>query len=236
MAIALAASGTAVYDTVAGTTSSVPYPAGIAAGDCLVLLVARSATAITVPAGWTAFSGGQITTTGGATLLLAFKLAAGTESGSLAVTAASGTGHSRMFRFTGVDQTTPQDVTGGTATANATTTVLPTLTTVTAGACLLAAGTNAGAAGGTYTISDGNYVEDDDSGQAVGASNARNAALYHWISGAAGATGTKTLTHTNARAVGVHGALRPAAGGGATVAPPKVRHPWRAAIQRAVNW
>lgn len=212
MAIALAASGTAVYDTAAGTTTSVPYPAGIAAGDCLVLFVARSASAITVPAGWTAFSGGQVTTTGGTTMLLAFKLAVGTESGSLAVTVASGTGHSRMFRFTGVNQTTPQDVTAGTATANATTTILPTITTVTAGACVIGAGTNGGAVGGTYTISDGTYTEDDDSGQAVGASNGRNAALYHLIKAATGATGTKTLTHANARAVGVHGALRPAAG------------------------
>lgn len=210
MAIALGATGTAVYNTAAGTTCLVPYPAGISAGDCLVLFVARSASAITVPAGWTAFTGGQVTTTGGTTMLLAYKLAVGTESGNLSVTVASSTGHGRMFLFTGVDQVTPQDVTAGSVAANATTSVLPSLTTVTAGACLIGAGTDAGAVGGTYTISDGNYIEDDDSGAQVGASNGRNAALYHWISGAAGATGTKTLTHANARCVGIHGALRPA--------------------------
>lgn len=215
MAIALAASGTPVYDTVAGTTTSVPYPAGITAGDCLILFVARSATTITAPAGWTMMGGGNISTTGGTCLMLAYKIAVGTESGSLAVTAASGTGHSRMFRFTGVDQTTPVDVSGTGSTANAATTTLATITTITAGACVIGVGTNAGAAGGTYTISDGTYTEDDDSGAQSGA-NGRNAAFYHVIKAAAGATGTKTLTHTNARAVGLHAALRPAAGGGTT--------------------
>jgi hypothetical protein len=204
VAIALAAAGTAVRQTVAGTTIDLPYPAGIAAGDCLVFYVGNAATTITLPAGYASMTGaaGSVTTTGGTTILMGCKIATGTESGNLTVTKASGVASGRMFRYTGVDTVTPQDVTAVSVAANASTNVATSITTVTAGAMDIVCA----AAAGTGAMSEPTHTEEDDSG-----GTGFSTAYYDLLLGAAGATGTVTVTMPNSRSVSLHAALRPAA-------------------------
>ncbi len=79
----------------------VPYPAGIAANDVLVLFaLTKDNVDIDVPAG---FAAGDARTQGGMRAEWFWRRATGTESGTLAVTKASGTNllFGRMYRFTG---------------------------------------------------------------------------------------------------------------------------------------
>lgn len=81
-----------------GTSNpSIPYPASPLAGDMLVLFVANrgSATTIPTPSGWTSGSsrtggaGSDATDSGVIRLSIFYKIADGTESGSLSITAAT---------------------------------------------------------------------------------------------------------------------------------------------------
>lgn len=152
MAITYQGAGTAAANTVAATSLSVAYPTGITAGDVIVLAVGCSnATAPTNPSG---FTSGVTGTSGGSSpaFRISYKVATGSESGSLSVATPSSTSQGRMFLFRGVDQTTPIDVTGttfGSSTATAAYN-LPTLTTTTTGVTLVWYG-GANAASGTWT-------------------------------------------------------------------------------------
>lgn len=89
-----------------GTTIGVPYPATVAAGDVLVAHVsARAASGVTTPAGWTLVPSSSINSGGRSAAF--YKVADGTETGSLTVTFTGSGGFGsngiwgRMYRFTG---------------------------------------------------------------------------------------------------------------------------------------
>jgi hypothetical protein len=105
MTVSLVSSGAFAYSAAAGTTVSPTYPATISAGNMLILIVGlKSSTAnagtVTTPSGWTLVlayenansenTGGYTTTlgagTGNTNLYVYKKVAAGTETGTLAVT------------------------------------------------------------------------------------------------------------------------------------------------------
>ena len=103
MSAAVISTGTQV--NAATTALAVPYPAGIAAGNMLYLCVSSGSTAgsVTTPPGW------QIVIDSGGTsndLFVAYKVADGTESGTLTVTtSAADTWHGVMVAMSGVATT-----------------------------------------------------------------------------------------------------------------------------------
>lgn len=210
MAIAFGSAGTQLTVTTAATSFAVPYPSGIAADDLLVLFMSTSGGAVTTPSGWTViYNETSLANPKGG---LWIKKATGSESGTLAVTTASTTGAAMMFRYTGVDATTPQDATATNVFLNATTdpTIdIPSITTATNGAMLVYVGT-ANSSTVTFTGVDTERVD-------FGAG--RSGALYDVIQATAGASGVKTVTQSAGRAYwGAMMALRPAAGGAGNVA------------------
>lgn len=222
MAIAYGGAGTRWMNGATGvSTWNIPYPAGIAAGDLLVVSMETNGAELgTNPTGWTTIykqTGAALSNPRGG---LFYKIATGSESGTLAWPVTAGTtttmqGTAQMFFYTGVDNTTPLDVAAGSYTnSNAAdvATVLPSLTTVTAGAMLVMMGApNSGsttmsgpAAGTTVRVDHG----------ALGGTGNKAGFFADQLLGAAGATGTKTFTWSAARAnFGAIAALRPAAGG-----------------------
>ena len=137
MAIAYASEGAISIVNPAATTNNLPYPATVNAGDLLVLFIATNGGAVTAPAGWTVIY--NETTLSNPKGGLFIKVASGSESGSLAVTTTSVVSSAQMFRYTGVDTTTPQDATATNTVNSASTTsaILPSITTPTAGAMLI---------------------------------------------------------------------------------------------------
>src|SRR5215217_7567233 len=134
MAIAFGAAGTRLLVSPASTSYNVAYPSGITAGQLLVLFISiNGGTGVNSPSGWTeVYNDLTLSNPKGG---IWYKIATGSESGTLAVTLGSSvTGSGIILRYTGVDTTTPMDVTPTTIrnTTASNTTVLPTLTTVTA--------------------------------------------------------------------------------------------------------
>lgn len=130
--------GAIAYSASAGTSVSPAYPASIAANNLLVLIIGMKPSvanggSVTTPAGWTAVPSGSLTGAGGYSTTLGadtgntnvftyYKVAAGTETGSLAVTIASnGVSWAQMYRYTNasgswsVAGTTGSDITGNAA-------------------------------------------------------------------------------------------------------------------------
>ena len=128
--------GAIAYSAAAGTTVAPAYPAGIAANDLLVMIVGmKSSTAnsgsVTTPAGWTPIvsligAGGYgavlAADTGNTNLFAYYKVAAGTETGSLTVTIATNNiSWAQMYRLSktkeswGVAGATGSDITGDAA-------------------------------------------------------------------------------------------------------------------------
>lgn len=207
MPITAPVGGTNLVVTVATTTFSVPYPATPAATDILVMrLTLNTTTALSTPAGWTSVA--NLTATGATTPRVAvfIKQATGSESGSLAVTTPSTTGQARIYKVSGVDTTTPQDVAAATISLGATTAYnFGTITTVTPGALLFGlVGSNA--ASGTFTppTNLGTWTEPLDVNTVTHSSDA------YLIWGSAGATGTTNFVRSaSVRGAGALIALRP---------------------------
>jgi PKD repeat protein len=123
MPIAFRAAGSIAAN--ASGTPSIPYPAGIAAGDLLIIhyAVATATVTPTTPSGWTKLFG-PVNMAGGGNNnkgYLYYKVAAGSETGTLtfANTGASNYAVGIMAAYTGCDATTPIDTS---ATANLATT------------------------------------------------------------------------------------------------------------------
>jgi len=125
--------GAISYSAAAGATVAPAYPAGIAANDLLVMIVgmkpsAANSGSVTTPAGWTPIvsligAGGYGATlaadTGNTNLFAYYKVAAGTETGSLTVTiATSNISWAQIYRLSKtlavwkVAGTTLSDITG----------------------------------------------------------------------------------------------------------------------------
>lgn len=110
----------------ATTASSItcPYPASISAGDLLYLQVCFSCSnaadvhSVTTPNGWTVKHALEGPTTQHEQAIL-YKVAAGDETGNLSITVVTGGTNTvaiaRMYRFAGVDNTTPHE--GGAVTS-----------------------------------------------------------------------------------------------------------------------
>lgn len=171
------------------TVLAVPYPA--AASGMLVLVLSMSAQTPPAPTGWTQVLSDATTTAAHGGVWI--KAGAG-EAGSLTL---SWTGNAnvsgQMFNVPGVSTTTPQDVTATTVALSTTSSsvVLPSLTTVTAGAQLVyfvAVGDTAGPL--TVTGPAGSTELADF----LPAGTGRAGAVYTESKATAGATGTRTLT------------------------------------------
>lgn len=211
MAVAFGATGTLLLVSSATTTFNVAYPAGISAGDLLVLHVVTNggAPSSTPPTGWTEVHR-EATTVSNPRGGVWIKVASGSESGTLAVTTASTTGVAQISRYTGVSTSTPQDVAASIAQVNTTgdtTITLPSITTVTNGAMLLAFGA-ANSTSKQYAAVSG-MTQRVDFTESLGTS--KSGAMFEEIFPTAGATGTRDLLPTSPGVAhwGVLMALRP---------------------------
>lgn len=124
-------SGAVGANDTAAPTLAVPYPSTIAAGNLLILHYAGNGGTASYPTGWIPVA--RIMPGTNPRLMVAIKIADGTESGTLTVSTSTVTSTGQIHQFSGVDMTTPLD-TAAQEIENATTTsttVLPATTTVT---------------------------------------------------------------------------------------------------------
>ena len=217
MPIAFGAAGTRLLVGTAATTWNVAYPASVAADDLLVLEIATNGGAVTTPSGWTAVYNETVLSNPKGGLFI--KKAAGGESGTLAVTVGSTTGNAQMFRYTGVDPTTPQDATAttGSSSANTDPIVHAAITTVTAGTWLVYAAAVNSSSTNVTTEPAGSTIRVDHAD--IGGTGTKGGYLIDEgpITGT-GSTGTRTVDMNAARAYwGAMMALRPASGGGSPI-------------------
>ncbi len=216
MAIARRAVGTVVEDTniSAGGTITFQKPAGTVSGDLLlaVYLGGDPGTGNLARAGWAQ----QVwSASGGACIALSF-IAGGAEPTSYAFTNNSGSlvtcGVGFIVGYSGVDNTTPMDVTATTGSfSNTFSHLAPSITTVTNGAMLVGLVMTASAV--TYSTIDMNMI----------ATNAAAGTAWSGASGdlllpTAGASGTTTFTASlKSAGPGAMLALRPAGGAAAVI-------------------
>jgi hypothetical protein len=209
MAIAYASAGAISTVNPAATTNNVPYPSTVNEDDLLVLFISTNGGAVTAPSGWTEIY--RETALSNPKGGLFIKVADGTETGSQAVTTTSTVSMAQMFRYTGVDPTTPQDATATNTvnTASTTSAILPEITLATAGAMLIyVAAPNSS----TTQTSSTTGTERCDFGATTGG---KGGGLFDEIVSSSGATGTRTITLSASRANwGAMLALRPAATSG----------------------
>lgn len=204
--------GTVVEDTGAVTVSSVPFPS-VTAGDLLVLWGSISANnspaSATTPSGWTMLFGNS--TTSGTTqpsLYVFYKIASGSESGNESVTHVGSNSLWQIIGWSGLDGTTPIDVTGTSVdnSSNTNSTVTPSLTTTTAGVLLFQAAANSTGAN-TNTVNAG-FTK---LGERI--SGSRACVASYALQGSAGASGAKTVSWSGtAKNIGFMAAFRPGAG------------------------
>lgn len=211
MAISTPTIGTVSINTSASTTLLVPYPSGLTSSHYMVLGVTLNsavATGVTVPTGWTGvFQNSNTSGTNSPAVLLAIKQATGFEIGNLPVTTASAKSWGQIIAATGVDLTTPQDVTRtiGDVTSSAFNVGIGTLTPTRSG-CLLVylAGHNSG--NDTATAPAG-FTETGDNTGTGGWSGTMGYQIYN----STAATGAVTVVFNgSAKGLGVMLALRPA--------------------------
>jgi hypothetical protein len=211
-----------VFMNTAGTTVALPSPkttengatpATINAGDYMELNLSVNAnTAMATPSGWTA---AQATIAQTAMSYGVFwRIATGSESWPMNLTMASGRYDGTLIVYSGVDNTTPQDVANGAATATTGIATFPSITPVTSGAWITARRFllhASGVATGTRTVVNMTQREDVVSTQGAQV----NLAIIHadtpWTSGAFTPNITYTAATTQNRAF--VRALRPAVGG-----------------------
>lgn len=205
--------GTVAINTVAGTTLNVPYPTtapgGIVSTDLLVVgFSVSTTTAQGVPAGYT--SEANFVSTVLPTVTLARKVAAGGESGNLAVTTTSQVSLGQMLLLRNVDLTTPNDVatvTRDQATASGTINLTATtgMTTTRPGVCLVYfAGQNATANTASPPTAPATFTE-----TAERTSGTRTATMGYLLWSSFGSVGSPTITWSgSARSIGALAAYR----------------------------
>ena len=202
MAIAYGAAGAILEQTTASTTWNVPYPAGISAGEMLIVHIsAGSNISSTLPSGWTLIA--KDTTTTSTRIALIYKIASGSESGNLAVTMASGTGCAIMHRYSGVDSGDPLDsVTPSTAASGSTVTsvTLPSITTNSANSWIVAA-CALNSTSQVINTTSGMTERYDFVGDGGGGSGTRAGSLQDEARTTAGATGTRQISWSAVRTV-----------------------------------
>lgn len=216
----IALRGAATTSTTNNTNITINKPTGVVAGDVMLVNIAKAGNNTNAPtlAGWTLISGVAIG--GGGTQrygAVLYKVAGATEPANytFALGAGTNTGSGGIVAFSGVDGTTPFDVTPGTISVQASQTgvVATGLTTVTANTAIIMFG-QAGGNDPTYnngawsTTSPGALTELFDVGHAAGNQSSAGAA---WATKATvGATGNGAATLSVAeRNGGILIALRP---------------------------
>jgi hypothetical protein len=211
MAVAFRAAGTFVEAT--GSNPAITYPAGVATDDMLVMQFALNpGGTATTPSGWTKLFGPTNTSGGGNPCYLFYKIAGGSEPSTVTVTVSATQAAGIMAAYTGVDGTTPIDVsaTATLSTSGGTTATTPSVTTTVANDMLLRIYWGWG---GTSVTPPGSDTERYDS-RFVGQDIPMECATSTQV--ATGASGTTTATFAAAYfgGLGATIALAPGAGGG----------------------
>lgn len=205
-----------IAEANAVTTITVTKPTGLVDADVLVayIITSTAAAPTTVPSGFSLW--GSVSVSGVVGLHVYTKVVA-TASGEPANYTFSGFGSGRttgiVQAFSGVDNTTPRDVAAlsSASNQNATTVVVPSITTTVADTYLIGcAGQNSST--GTVTMPSG-WTQ---AAQSTG--TGRRGAAGYAADPTAGATGTITWTFNvnNLAHIAAVGALRPAGGAAAT--------------------
>jgi alpha-N-arabinofuranosidase len=220
--VTVAGTATLAEGDATSTQVVIPVPAGAAVGEYLVAHVTHSSTAATVPsiatpAGWTKIvqADGEGSTSQGTAVFYRPVVASEPASYTFPTNPTPGRVTGIMARLAGVHSSTQLDTAAVTATSIATTNpiVVPSLTTANNGALVLyAASINAATAGDLVAPPEVTLL-------AKATGTGRRAGLYREARPTAGATGTRTFSHTSATSIqwaviGV--AFRPAPGGGGT--------------------
>lgn len=206
MSIGAPLTGTVATNTASATTIAVPYPASLTSSHIMILAVSvNNASLATVPGGWTSVAG--LSATGGTNspgLIVAIKQATGSESGNLTVTTPNVKSAGQIIAFSGVNLTTPQDVTATTVdkAAGSANMVLPTLTTTRSGCAVVYVGTMS--TGADTATAPAFYTE---TGDGIGTGGWPITTGYQLA--AQGATGSVTIAWSNTdKGVGALLALR----------------------------
>jgi len=213
MAVAFGSAGTRLLVGTASTSWALAYPSTVNAGDVLVACFVTNGGQMsgTPPTGWTqVYLESTLTNPKGGMYL---KVADGSETGTVTFTVGSTTGNAIMLRYTGVDNTTPQDAAATSyvdSSGTGTTTVLPSITLANAGSMLVYMN---GANSGSVTMTSGTGTERVDH-VSIGGTGTKGGAVYDELVGSSGATGTRTITLNSGRALfGAMLALREDQGG-----------------------
>jgi hypothetical protein len=215
-----AGSGVLTQTAAATTWSAFTLPSN-SAGDLLVMFIYEESNAnlTTGPTGWTALTGPTTDGNSDGRGWTYYKVSSGSETGSAVVFSSAQRGQIVVAAYSGVDTTTPWDVASvATGVTTASSWAAGPITPVTAGARLVSfigSDLSAGETQPYHTITSPftafSNTEDSSSDTEVGAADGA------WTSGAVTATWSTTGTADNA--VVFVGALRPAAGGAATIPP-----------------
>jgi hypothetical protein len=190
--------------TANGAPGAVTKPTGLADGDVLITAMGTSAASGTPPSGFTTI--GSATTSASERITYAYKVvtSAAGEPANYSWSGASGRTSVAITAYSGVDTTTPVDMTAATATGTASVGV--SNTTVTDGAMLIA--------GAIGDWSSAGMTVPGSMSQVFNLGNpGRRTAGADLIQATAGATGTLTFTGESGLSMaGIIFALRPTAG------------------------
>ncbi len=215
-----------------GTTSLVPpLPAGMVAGDLMLLVMHTANHAVTTPTGWTEVTGSPISAgtanaAGGVRITVYYRWwVSGDATPTVSVTSGTVT-NGMIFGYRGVDMTTPFDATptSNIVAAASTTLTMAGITTVTANAWIVhSVGrdqdlNNAAAVASPVNTNLTGMTERHD--QVVNTGVGGGIYVQDGIMGSAGATGDTTATQTSSIAVNLTVALRPSPDVAPTVTTP----------------
>lgn len=223
------ARGAAVVASVGATASvdaqnsiTTNAPSGVANGDLLVLFTVRTGSTLVydTPSGWTQALNAS-DNFGASRQTVWWKIANGTNDTPTLTRASASTAdaHAIILRITGHDPTTPLDATASLgSTSNSTNPPVENITTTVANALLLTGFTTGGAniTGGPSTWTQ-QAITADVSGVSP------EIAIYAKTAGAAGSYGGETATlASSTRYTNAALAIKPAAGGGSSLAYPQI--------------
>lgn len=193
-------------NTADGTTVTVSKPTGTATGDVLIAVVgffhgtgSGSVITASAPSGWVSVAERGTGTTSSRALAVWRKVVSdGPGEPSTydfvmdAASAPDGSVSAIVARYSGVDTSTPIDVTGTTTGATSETITFPGVTTTSDNTMLVMCGMNRRVV--TYTFNDGTKIGDVGGGDEADAANRVTAAMGYLAQASAGASGDKSAT------------------------------------------
>lgn len=193
-------------NTADGTTVTVNKPTGTATGDVLLAVVgfchgtgAGSIITASAPSGWVSVAERGTGATSSRALAVWRKVVSdGSSEPSTydfvmdAASSPDGSVSAVVARFSGVNTTTPLDVTGTTTGATSQTITFPGVTTTSANTMLVMCSMNRRVV--TYTFNDGTKISDVGGGDSADAPNRVTAAMGYLAQASSGASGDKSAT------------------------------------------